>query len=318
MLVQMNVAWEDRAENFRKVHALLDPITTDPGSLIVLPEMFATGFSMNTSATIESTPSPTEAFVIELARKKDCAVMAGVVSPGPGGKGRNECLVVDRHGGQLARYQKLFPFSFGGEDQHYEKGKEVVCFDLDGVAVSPFICYDLRFPEAFRIAATRGAELLTVIAQWPSRRTQHWVDLLKARAIENQAYVIGVNRCGTDPKLEYDGRSLVVDPHGKVIADAGSEEGVVTVTLDLDVVRNWRREFPALNDIRNDLLAHRPDLWSKALSALGKFMNADPDGLTFRPARARRPSTCSSPHRTCRRRRVPTRTPSPSLSLSEP
>lgn len=147
----------------------------------------------------------------------------------------------------------MFPFSLGGEDQYYEKGENVVFFEFGGFVISPLICYDLRFPEPFRIATKRGAELMTVIAQWPSRRTQHWIDLLKARAIENQAYIIGVNRCGSDPALEYDGRSIVVDPHGNIIADAGENEGIAEADLDQHIVKQWRMDFPALRDIRNDL-----------------------------------------------------------------
>lgn len=253
ILIQLDIVWENRAANFEKVRSLLSNHEIVPGSLIVLPEMFATGFSMNLDATVESSESETESFMAELARLHQSTVLGGLVSRGLAGKGRNEAVVFNSTGTEIARYCKLFPFSLGGEDQYYEKGKDVVLFKHEGFVVSPFICYDLRFPEAFRLAATRGAELLTVIAEWPSRRTQHWIDLLKARAIENQAYVIGVNRCGSDPTLEYDGRSMVIDPHGKIIADAGTKEGIVETELDPSVVKQWRSDFPALADIRNDL-----------------------------------------------------------------
>ena len=252
-LVQPDTVWENRAANFAKVNSLLGNQSIPPGSLIVLPEMFSTGFSMNLEATIESASIETESFLSQLAQTHQSTVMAGLVREGRAGKGRNETVVMSASGEAVVRYCKLQPFSFGGEDQCYEKGENVVFFEHGGFVVSPFICYDLRFPEVFRMAVKRGAELMVVIAQWPSRRTQHWVTLLQARAIENQAYVIGVNRCGSDPTLQYDGRSIVVNPHGEIIADAGMTESVVEAELDPHLVKQWRADFPALNDIRTDL-----------------------------------------------------------------
>ena len=127
-------------------------------------------------------------------------------------------------------------------------GTEIVCFEWGGFVVAPFVCYDLRFPEIFRAAAQRGANLFTVIALWPAKRQQHWLTLLQARAIENQAYVIGVNRVGSEPQFSYAGRSVVVDPHGVIIADAGEQERILTATLDAETVHTWRRDFPALRD----------------------------------------------------------------------
>ncbi|MEM7603581.1 MAG: nitrilase-related carbon-nitrogen hydrolase, partial [Verrucomicrobiota bacterium] len=111
------------------------------------------------------------------------------------------------------------------------------------------ICYDLRFPELFRRATAGGAELIVVIASWPTVRMEHWLTLLKARAIENLAYVVGVNRCGSDPNVDYPGRSVVIDPFGEILADAGGEDGLVGVEIDLARVRDWRAEFPALKDL---------------------------------------------------------------------
>jgi predicted amidohydrolase len=116
--------------------------------------------------------------------------------------------------------------------------------------VAPFICYDLRFPEHFRTAARHGAQLITVIASWPIARIQHWVTLLQARAIENQAYVAGTNRCGTDPKFTYTGRSLIVSPKGEILADAGNAETVISADLSLDDLLAYRKDLPFLADMR--------------------------------------------------------------------
>jgi omega-amidase len=121
--------------------------------------------------------------------------------------------------------------------------------------VAPFICYDLRFPEAFRVATRRGAQVLAVIANWPAAREGHWMTLLRARAIENQTFVIGVNRCGTDPNHTYSGRSQIIDPRGEILADAGSTEGLIHGRLDLQLLTAYRNEFPALRDMRDDLLS---------------------------------------------------------------
>lgn len=252
-LVQLDSVWERKPENFARVQALLSGTRIPPDSLVILPEMFATGFSLELAATIDHGPSETEAFLRALAIQHRSTVVGGLVREGQLGKGRNEAVVFGPAGDLLARYCKLHPFTLGGETNKHEKGENIVFFEWGGLVAAPFICYDLRFPESFRGATQRGAELLIVIALWPTRRVEHWVTLLKARAIENQAWVIGVNRCGSEPELNYPGRSLVVNPHGEIVADAGASEGIVSAEIDAQVLRQWRRDFPALKDIRTDL-----------------------------------------------------------------
>ena len=246
--VQFDIAWEDKAANFSRIRALLADAPPEPGSLVVLPEMFATGFSMNLAITRQSREREDETFLAALAREHWAFVVGGVVSPGDGEMGRNESVAFSPAGELLARYTKIHPFSLGGEAQGHEAGREVVSFECGGFIVAPFVCYDLRFPEIFRAAAHRGANLFVVIALWPVKRQHHWLTLLQARAIENQAYVIGVNRVGSEPQFTYAGRSVVVDPHGIIIADAGEVERVLRTTLDLETVESWRRDFPALRD----------------------------------------------------------------------
>jgi len=176
-----------------------------------------------------------------------------------GGRATNQALAFGPDGTLLARYSKLQPFSLGGEATAHMAGEEIVDFAWAGLRVAPFICYDLRFPEHFRSAAAHGAEMFVVIANWPARRIHHWTTLLQARAIENQAAVVGVNRCGADPSLAYNGRSVVVSPHGHVVADAGEMERVVTAAIDPEEIRQWRRDFPTLTDIRAVPVSHRND-----------------------------------------------------------
>ena len=248
--LQLDIQWEDKPANYRTVKYYLERARPPSGSLLLLPEMFATGFSMNVPAIVEAPDGPTERFLGEIAREFDLFVIGGLVGQGTRGAGLNQAVAFDPSGAVLARYSKNYPFTLGGESQHYDAGKEISLFDWRGCAVAPMVCYDLRFPELFRSAVRRGAQLYAVIANWPNMREDHWITLLRARAIENQAYVAGVNRCGRSPDLVYPGRSLIIDPHGKIIADAGNGEAVISAEVDLPMLNQWRRDFPALADMR--------------------------------------------------------------------
>lgn len=249
---QLDIAWEDKPANYRRVEQLVSGADLAPGTLLLLPEMFATGFTMHAAAVAETVDGPTADFAAELARRWRVFVEAGVViCEASAARPRNECLVFDPQGRLLARYAKTHLFSFAGEPEHYAAGPGPVVFDWHGAHVAPAICYDLRFPELFRAVIARGAELLSLIACWPAPRQAHWLALLAARAIENQCFVAATNRCGRDPSgLEYAGRSQILDPRGTVLADAGSQECVIQAEVDLEAQRRYRQEFPALKDIR--------------------------------------------------------------------
>ncbi len=248
--VQLDSVWEDPLANFSKVERMLAAQPPVEGSLIVLPEMFATGFSVDVSKTMHGDSRGTENFLRTLALRHRCTVTGGVVNPGAGGLGRNESVTFAADGTLLARYVKQQPFSGAGEDKVHEAGNEAVVFRLGEFTAAPLICYDLRFPERFRAAARLGADLFIEIAAWPLKRIEHWLTLLRARAIENLAFVIGVNRTGSEPRFEYCGRSVVVNPHGEIIADAGTAETILNAQILHADVAAWRAEFPALRDAR--------------------------------------------------------------------
>ena len=250
---QLNIQWEDKEANYATIDRMLEQTMPQPGSLVVLPEMFSTGFSMNVQSIAEGEPSQTVAFLTRCARKFGVWMLGGLVTTFPNGRGRNEAVVVNPHGIETSRYSKIHPFTFGREGDFYSGGDEIKMFEWDGLVVAPFICYDLRFPEVFRLAMQKGAQFFPVIANWPAAREEHWITLLKARAIENQAYVAGVNRCGVDLKLEYSGRSVILDPCGEVLADAGNEQNVISADVDVDAIEKWRAEFPALRDMRCEI-----------------------------------------------------------------
>lgn len=249
--VQFDIAWENKAANFEKVAALLRATDVARGSLVLLPEMFATGFSMNVAAIAEEQGGVTEQWLANTAREFGVFLMAGHVTRGGDARGRNECVAFAPDGRLIARYRKLQPFTLAGEGACYEPGDAPLIFTCHDVTVAPFICYDLRFPEWARAAARSRPQVMTFIANWPTRRVHHWCRLLQARAIENQCFVAAVNRIGTDPLTSYPGRSLIIDPHGEILCDAGDREAVIQATLDLAALAEYRRGFPALEDMRS-------------------------------------------------------------------
>jgi omega-amidase len=249
---QFDIAWENKPANYQRVRSLLEQQPIRPGALIVLPEMFATGFSMATERTAEPVDGPTVTFLQQMARDYSACVIGGVTTQNGDGRGRNEAVVIDPAGNEVVRYCKLHPFSPGGESLHFIRGDETKLFDCEEFEVAPFVCYDLRFPEVFRRAARGGAQLLVVIANWPEMRDMHWHALLCARAIENQAYVIGVNRSGSDPKLKYLGHSVIFDPRGQQIARAGEGNEIVQAELQIEELLEYRQSFPVLSDMRSE------------------------------------------------------------------
>jgi predicted amidohydrolase len=248
--VQLDTVWEDKAATFERIARLLDASPPAAGAMLVLPETFSTGFSMNVPGVQEGSKRAAEQFLEGLARQYGIYVLGGVVNLGPDGKGRNQAVAYSPQGRELARYDKNQPFTLGGESANYTAGTTNVYFDWAGMKVCPTICYDLRFPEIYRRAVRERPQLFAVIANWPAIRDYHWVTLLQARAIENQAWVIGVNRCGTDPKHTYSGRSLIVDPHGRIVVDAGGTECLFAADVDPKAVDDWRQKFPVLEDMK--------------------------------------------------------------------
>jgi predicted amidohydrolase len=254
MAVQMDIAWKDKAANHAKVRQMLQANRPAKGALVVLPEMFATGFCMDVAEISETGSANSEKFLAELAREYGVYLVAGLVTTGKDGRGHNEAVVYGPSGEIVDRYHKIQPFS-GGETANYSAGDRLVHFEWQGLRVSPFVCFDLRFPEHFRRAAKQGADLMLVIASWPVARIGHWVTLLQARAIENQCYVVGVNRVGQDPFLPYNGQSLIVDFSGAVVADAGEKEAVIRAELDAEALTAYRLKLPFLAEMRDDRLA---------------------------------------------------------------
>ncbi|MEM7015178.1 MAG: nitrilase-related carbon-nitrogen hydrolase [Verrucomicrobiota bacterium] len=247
---QYDILWEDREGNFNKVRQLLAGETIEKGALIVLPEMFSSGFSMNVDRIAEGDPSQAEAFLSELAKERESWVMGGLVFSQGNGRGRNELAVFGPDGDLVGRYQKNHCFTYTKEAFHYDPGDEILTFDWRGFTVCPTICYDLRFPELYRRGMKAGANLFVNMACWPEVRWEHWSTLLRARAMENQAIVVGCNRCGEDPTWDHAGRSVIIDEQGRVLAEAEKGETCVIYDVSLQQLLDWREEFQPLKDMK--------------------------------------------------------------------
>jgi predicted amidohydrolase len=250
LAVQSDTQWESPEASCRRIEALLARQAIASGALIVLPELFAVGYTMNTEAAVAGSERVGEPFLHELARVHDACLLGGVAHwDEAAGLGRNEALAAAPDGTPLARYCKNRPTTILGEHHHYVAGDEIVTFAWGGLRVAPLICYDLRFGALFREALRAGAEVFAVLANFPGARAHHWRALLQARAIEHQAYVIGVNRCGADPNHEYRGESMILGPDGERLAEAGAEETVLSAELDPQALRDQRARLPIVDEL---------------------------------------------------------------------
>ncbi len=250
--LQWDIAWKDRLENYQRVEALLEASPPPVGSLVVLPEMFATGYSFDLPSVCENADdSPTLRFLETTAKARNIFLLGGLALWSPTGNfGFNALAVASPDGNCHVCYRKLHPFGFVGEDKKFSPGDSISLLSFGPIRIAPFICYDLRFPEIFREAVDQEAHLFIVPANWPAARSEHWRALLITRAIENQAYVLGVNRSGEDPNAPYAGQSILVDPKGKVVEELGPEPGSLAGRIDLEALLKYRESFPALQDRR--------------------------------------------------------------------
>lgn len=252
--LQLDIAWEDPAENLRRADALAARAAAAGARLAVLPEMFNTGFSMAPERVAPHAQAARDGLA-GMARRHGLWLVGGYAEPGAaGGRPRNACSIVAPDGAEALRYHKIHPFSLAGEHEHYDGGTTLPTVAIEGVRVTPLICYDLRFPEPFRAAAER-TDLFVVIANWPEARRDAWRTLLRARAIENQAYALGVNRVGEGDGLAYAGDSALIGPLGSTVEEVGDEPGVLIGEVDASAVADARARFTFLADRRPGVYA---------------------------------------------------------------
>jgi len=242
-LVQQALAWHDPPANRARLEALLLPLAgrTD---LVVLPEAFTTGFSMEVERIAEPVNGPTTRWLTQLAGSLDAAITGSVVTAQDGGY-YNRLLWIEP-GGELRHYDKRHLFRMAREHEHFTAGRAAWSVPWRGLRVCPLVCYDLRFPVFSRRRAELDYELLLYVANWPAARTDAWRQLLHARAIENQAYVVGVNRVGADGHgVPHSGDSAAIDFLGRTLVQAGDVPVLLTVELAPEPLAAYRERFPA-------------------------------------------------------------------------
>ncbi len=251
-VVQFNVKQGDIDANLVYVSDALTNVAADGANLAVLPEMWSTGFAYKTLNELAVRTEDVVAALCELSARLKLVIIGS--QPEPSGDGRvfNTIHVID-NGKVVSRYRKLHLFSLLGEDKAFKGGDAWCLADTTIGKVGVIVCYDLRFPELSRRLDLEGAEVICVPAQWPKPRQEHWRTLLRARAIENQLYIVACNACGLIGKLDFFGMSMVIDHKGEVIADAGEQQCEILATLDRQAMDEWRSQIPCFKDRRPEL-----------------------------------------------------------------
>jgi predicted amidohydrolase len=251
--VQHDIVWHDRTANFDHLSSMVAGAVACDARVVLLTETFSTGFSFDTPGIAEPEGGPSSQFLRLMATTHrvwvggSCPEIAGDAPPDDQ-RPSNVFVLVDPDGAEH-RYRKIHPFSHADEERYVRAGTDFVTVDIDGLRCSLFVCYDLRFADEFW-ALAHDSDAYFVVANWPAKRRLHWSSLLRARAIENQAYVVGVNRVGAGGGLDYSGESAIIDPLGEVLATGSGAETILFADLDPDHVASTRDHFRFLQDRR--------------------------------------------------------------------
>ena len=252
--VQMNITFGDPESNFRHAEQLIQQASETKPDILVLPELWTTGYDLSRLSELADRDGiQTTSFIRTLAKQLNIHMIAGSTAKKTEQGITNTMLFVDRHGDVLGEYNKVHLFQPMNEDRYLLPGQDKGLFTLEGITCAGVICYDIRFPEWIRAHTVKGASIVFVTAEWPLARLHHWKSLLISRAIENQCFVVACNRSGSDPVHVFAGHSMIIDPWGNVLAEAGEEEALVSAMLDLQIVDEVRRSIPLFADRRPDL-----------------------------------------------------------------
>lgn len=247
-LIQYSPEWENVEANISTIESIVTKNVTDE-NILVFPEMTLIGFTMESKKFAEEIDGIGTKYFISLSQRLKKHIFAGIIEL-DGDKIYNSLVHFDKNGLIKARYRKIHPFSYAKEDEYYIAAKDTVATNIEKIKIGLSICYDLRFPELNRLYAKEKTEIMINIANWPIKRIEHWKHLLKSRAIENQCFMIGVNRVGNDPFNEYNGCSAIYDPMGEEILLCGNEEDLFSTEIDLSKVEEVRNKLPFLDDIK--------------------------------------------------------------------
>ncbi len=245
-LCQYDIKWEDKEANKKRIADMLALCKCGKGvDWLIFSEMTLSGFTMNTA--VSELDDSDRAFFSGLAAEYNVNISYGGVE-----KGYNNLITLDRRGNRVNTYSKIHLYAFGQEDKYYKAASKQEVFGLEGLRVMPAVCFDLRFPYLFWNKA-QDVDLYVVIAAWPMRRAEQWQTLLRARAVENQAYCVGVDRVGMEGKIEYSGNSVCYDPLGKTVLDCGTAEGIFVseVPVEKELVAKTRERCHFLGERKN-------------------------------------------------------------------
>jgi predicted amidohydrolase len=246
-LIQYSPIWEDKHANKAKIENLLSDLNEDL-SLLIFPELTLTGFTMHSDKFAESIEGESYNYFKTISKKFKVHILAGMIEQEEDNR-FNTLFHISPNGELITKYRKIHPFSYSRENEFYQRGKQPVITEIENFKVGLSICYDLRFPELYRFYGKEKVDMMVSIANWPIARIEHWRVLLRARSIENQCYMVGVNRVGNDPKLSYNGYSSVFDPMGNEIVSITDQEVLISAELQKDKIIEVRKTFPFLEDI---------------------------------------------------------------------
>lgn len=245
----MDIVFGNPIRNYQNATKLIEKAMGENPDIIVLPELWTTGYDLTRLDEIaDQNAIKTIDFFQESAKKHQVHFVGGSVANRVENGVLNTMLIISKDGQPVQHYSKLHLFRLMDEHLYLEARAEKGLFQLENRPFAGVICYDIRFPEWIRAHTSKGAEALFVVAEWPEQRLAHWRALLIARAIENQCYVIACNRSGSDPNNKFAGHSMVIDPWGEVIAEASTNEEILSAEIDVDLVKEIRSQIPVFED----------------------------------------------------------------------
>jgi predicted amidohydrolase len=250
---QIQSSWEDPEATLTRAERCIGRASRNGGDIICFPEQFATGWDPSSLRHVQGLDGPLVSRLQSLAEEYSIAILGSLrkrSAPRP----ENTCVAISSGGEIVAEYSKCHLFSPAGEDRIYQRGNAIATFPLAGMTLGIAICYDLRFASLFALYADAGVDVVLVPAAWPASRLSHWELFIRARAVEYQVYVAGINTTGVTPVDIYEGGTMVADPTGALLFAAGADEGVYSCEISRDFVARVRSALPVRKDRRPDLV----------------------------------------------------------------
>lgn len=249
--IQMDIAYGDTVQNFKLAKQWFERAAEEKCTVVVLPELWTTGYDLTRLDEIAHEEGENVIqFLQDQAKKYGFHIIGGSVAKKTINGVYNTMYVIDKEGKLVHEYSKLHLFQLMDEHLYLQAGDDETIFTIDGEKAACFICYDIRFPEWLRKPVLKGAKVLFVVAEWPKQRLDHWRILLKARAIENQSYVIACNRVGEDTNNTFAGHSMIIDPWGTVLSEGSEKEELVIANINPDEIEEIRSRIPIFEDRR--------------------------------------------------------------------